>query len=215
MLHALYRAAPIAVLLGCSGTTSSTGTIATTLVTVRPELFMGSVRCRSGELRSYVVTLTDVSSSPPVVLPSSTGLFAGSLAPVPCTQPVYFGVPRITAGVDYTGRIDGYDRDDLAAQSAGSPNLYAPAGEPVLPRWTTTCGSAGWGDDAGADADAADATMRLVFGKPTRVFDGVAVELAGCIPFATSEDGGGPDVSDAEDAEDTSDAEDASDGAEQ
>jgi hypothetical protein len=224
MPRPLAFATPIALLVGmagCTGTTTSTSTIATTLIAVRPELFVGSVRCRPGELRSYVVTLTDVSVSPPLVLPSSTGMSTPTgqagplLAPSPCTRPVFFGEPTaagasqatILSGHYYTGQIDGYDQDGVQAAQAGGRSLVTATGEAALPRWTTACGVAVMTQDAGADADAdadeAGAVARLLFGRPTLVVEGVSVDLGGCIPFTSSADAGaaetGPEAAPFED----------------
>jgi hypothetical protein len=206
MSRLLALATPIALLVGtagCTGTTTTTSTIATTLITIRPELFVGAVRCRPGELRSYVVTLVDVSVSPPLVLPSSTGLSVAtgqvgpSLGPSPCTKVVYFGEPTaagateptIVAGHYYTGQIDGYDQEGLTAARAGDRTLVTATGDAVA-RWTTTCGVATPVSDAGTDADEAGSVARLLFGMPTLVVEGVSVDLAGCIPFSSSDDAG-------------------------
>lgn len=114
------------------------GYAATTTVSIEPETFLGDLACSStpGALRSHVVTLTDTTEDPRVfTLPSSP--------PASCVDGVGFRLtlPKHT----YTAVVDGYDLPPEALTPFGGPGsgsrhmLRADNGQPVKPRWTTTC----------------------------------------------------------------------------
>lgn len=114
------------------------GYAATTTVSIEPDIFIGDLSCSSnpGALRSYVVTLTDITESPRVfTLPSSP--------PVSCIDSVGFRLtlPEHT----YDVVVDGYDLPpDALTPFGGSGSgsrhmLRADNGQPIKPRWTTSC----------------------------------------------------------------------------
>jgi hypothetical protein len=141
---------------GCSATTDTTTTTSLfpTSLTIEPSTFLGAIACSNqpGALKSYVATLTDVTSPLPdgaFTLPSSP--------PTPCSQSVSFQYAQ--AGSQYTVAIDGYDVPAAAltpcgGEVAGSRYMLAATGTPsgtcaaaitagaplVQPRWTTGCG---------------------------------------------------------------------------
>src|SRR4051812_40761063 len=102
---------------GCvtDATSSDTSTTTTALLSVDPNTFRGTVQCRPGELRRYVVSLHDVAlgANPDVVVAVS--------GPVPCTQIASFtdallsdaNLTALVVGHPYIARIDGYDVDEL------------------------------------------------------------------------------------------------------
>jgi hypothetical protein len=205
--------AALAPAAGCflSTDTSNTTTTSPTLLTVDPLSFRGGVRCTEGELRQYAVTLTDVTPpldgfEQPVPFPVTSGL-------IPCNEPVLFAGGRhlvdagrpLEIGHYYVARIDGYDTDDVELVEADAGIMVArriSTKEPVLPRWTTTCGepfSAGADDGGqpaqdGADADAGSSAGRNPFRRPTLIMDSIDIRLQGCIPFDRS---GSPPPADA------------------
>jgi hypothetical protein len=197
--------AVIAPTAGCFLSTDSTNTTTTspTLLTVDPLEFRGPVRCTEGELRLYSVTLTDVTPpllgfEPPVPFPARSGL-------VPCNEPVLFAGGRhlidagrpLEIGHYYVAAIDGYDTDDIELVEADSG---APAArristkEPLLPRWTTTCGEpiasstadSGQPDSSDAAADAGSTAHQNPYRRPTLIVDSVQTRLQGCLPFDRS-----------------------------
>ena len=106
-----------------------------TLIAVAPADFLGNVPCTetAGAMRRYSATVYDVSVDPPLEyfpLPSSNL--------IPCLQAVAFSF--VVPDHEYVARIQGYDRDDLSKQSAGSPHAVGDDGQVVAPRWTTECG---------------------------------------------------------------------------
>jgi len=106
-------------------------------------------------MRRYSATVYDVSVDPPLEyfpLPSSDL--------IPCLQAVAFAF--VVPDHEYVARVQGYDRDDLSKQSAGSPHAVGDDGQVVAPRWTTECGQfvtdlgaagAGGSPDANQDDD--------------------------------------------------------------
>lgn len=182
-----------AMLCACTGSSSST-VAAPTLITAHPEVFTGDVRCRTGQLTAYVVSLQDtLSDAAPFTLVS---------LPTSCTTSVSFASPPLIIGHEYTATIEGYDipldqisiavndnvypstgrgygitGTDLAAATAGARELIqSGTGTTVIPRWATTCGRLPSGTDGGAHA--------LL--TPTPVIQYLDSELLGCIPFSSS-----------------------------
>jgi hypothetical protein len=196
------RVALLAPAAGCFLSTDTTNTTTTspTLLTVDPSSFLGPVRCAEGELRLYSVTLTDVTPplpgfEPPIPFPVTSGL-------VPCNEPVMFAGGRqlidagrpLEIGHYYVARIDGYDTDDieLVVLDAGVTTARRiSTKEPVLPRWTTTCGEplSVAADDAGqdaqrhADVDGGSISSPNPFRRPTLIVDSIGIRLQGCLPF--------------------------------
>ncbi len=172
---------------GCLDDSSSVAAIASpALLTADPTTFRGTLRCGAPELAKYVVTLTDVSASPPTVLPSSL--------PVPCANIASFRAPPLAVSHFYTGAIDGYDRDDIRPEAAGSRTMLGDAtNETVAPKWTTTCGELPPSvvQDGAAPSDAAlpdadfDAFNPLRF--PTQVLGATDVILRGCVALQAAE----------------------------
>ena len=164
-----------------------------TLLTVDPRFFRGGLLCGAPGLESYVVTLTDVTTSRHIDLAPS-GL-AG------CTQIVSFSskgaAPAVEPGHYYIARIDGYDRADLHQLPAPSA-VVDPAEMPVAPRWSTTCGEATPESSVAGDASlpridgaAAGNPLRL----PTLVQTNLEAFLLGCLPLTpVANDGGDPDA---------------------
>jgi hypothetical protein len=156
---------------GCFDNSSSVVGVPTrSLLTVDPDVFLGSVRCSPTELRKYVVTLKTVSIATD---PEHSSL------PTDCTNRVSFAAPPLLRDVDYAAFIDGYDRDDIVPeidnQATGDRNVKDPAtNERVLPRWTTECGEP---NDAGPVPDGSPALSR------TRLFGATEVFLHGCLPL--------------------------------
>jgi len=190
---------------GCflSTDTSNTTVTSPTLLTVDPSTFQDGVRCAPDEWRLYSVTLTDVTPplagfEPPIPVPTTSGL-------IPCNEPVMFagGNDQLDAGRPleighfYIAKIDGYDTEDveLVAVDAG---IMAPrrisSKQPLLPRWTTTCGDpfppsiadAGAPAQDGATTDGAAAVGINQLRRPTFVADSVSIRLQGCVPFDRS-----------------------------
>lgn len=164
MFRCIAVQAAIAVVLaaataGCSTDLSSSTTSGTTSITtsssnalvflkVVPGAFLGTVPCSNAEgaLRSYVVTLVDVTT------PHQPFTFASSL-PTPCSQEVRFD--DVIAGHAYAAEIDGYalDADEICpigcvvdgnqvpdANLSGTRHMQDLAGNQVEPRWITACG---------------------------------------------------------------------------
>ena len=178
------------MVVGCVDDSSSAlGYGTTTLLSVDPATFLGSVRCGAPELRKFVVTVYDVTTG-------TRGRVATSAA-TDCTTPASFATPIIIAERFYSADIDGFDRDDVVVGSetdpvSGLPQVVDPATmQPVLPRWTTTCGEAPWQTDATTLADGG--TNRLRF--PTKTSYSVEVVMHPCLPFRTVDrpDGGSSD----------------------
>lgn len=204
--RSLFAALGTAVALtsiGCFDTSSNvTSGEYPTILTVDPALFRGLLPCGAPGLVSYVATLTDLNERS--VLPSTK--------PVACYQVISFGEPRIAIGHQYIGAIDGYDREGIEPESAGSRTMVdSVTKDVVLPRWSTTCGDSrvvvgdGGSDaeadaappslwsqqgDAGADADAAAPYNYLR--APTQVLWKEEVILRGCYPLGSVL---GPDAS--------------------
>jgi hypothetical protein len=149
---------PVGLLLllaaSCSSTTDTTLTVVNvpTSLTIDPSSFLGSVACSNqpGALKSYVVTLREITVGKPAVELASS-------PPIPCSQPMSFRY--VLSGHDYTVAIDGYDVPASAlvpCGGSGSGSRYmipAPgipnstcadtlvAGKvPVAPRFSTRCG---------------------------------------------------------------------------
>ncbi|MCC6216638.1 MAG: hypothetical protein IT376_17385 [Polyangiaceae bacterium] len=122
----------------------STGEATPTLVAVAPDDFLGDVPCTAaaGGMQAYVATLSEVSGDL-----DGAGEFAlPSSAPQPCARTIAFGF--VVPGLQYVADLDGYDRADLTPLAPGSRVLIDPAGQPVAPRWTTSCGRGGDREDA-------------------------------------------------------------------
>jgi len=175
---AVLAAAPIA---GCLDDSSTVAAIASpALLTADPTTFRGTLRCGAPELAKYVVTLTEVSASPPALLPSSL--------PVPCTTVASFEATSngpIKVGSFYTAAIDGYDRDDIHPQESGSRTMLDATNEVVAQRWTTTCGELP--PPAAQDADVLEGGEADVgldefnpLRYPTQVLGATDVILRGC-----------------------------------
>ncbi len=144
--------------LACSGasaclTTTSTdsGSIAPTQITLRPEAFAGNLPCSKlpGSWKTWVATLTDVTDRDhPFTL--------GSSYPTSCSMPVSFAF--VIEGHRYHARVDAYDRDDIVPYGppgSGSPHMIDPAtGMDVSPRWTASCPAEGAPTDPQQEADA-------------------------------------------------------------
>jgi hypothetical protein len=193
---ALLLATTAVLSAGCFDT-SSTITTADypTRLTVDPVLFRGSLQCGAPGLARYVVTLTDVSVSPPRQLPASV--------PVACQNHLSFGEPAVlgdenSAGVEhahyYTATVDGYNRDDVVPAGLGSRDMLDPSsGEVVVPTWMTTCGevrSSPPDVDADVDADfgAVEDGSRPYnsLRYPTRALSKAEVILHGCLPLSAT-----------------------------
>lgn len=99
-----------------------------------------------GAMRSYIATLHDVSVDPPL-----QGFALPSSKLIPCQQDVGFSFVAIEH--EYVARVQGYDRDDLRPQAAGSPNAVDSDGRVVAPRWTTECGQLPNGAAGAANSD--------------------------------------------------------------
>jgi hypothetical protein len=138
---------------GCSNpAASSSGVTHPTLIEIAPEQFTGEVPCAAGGdqpgLKRYVATLIDPNESNGAGGASSDdGAAAGaanandfalpSSAPTSCLAGVGFGF--IVPGRHYFARIQGYDRDDVAARAPGSPLMVDGDGKAAAPRWTAEC----------------------------------------------------------------------------
>jgi len=157
MLRAIGILAVSCLIVGCDSSSGTLGSVAVpTLLTVDPATFRGAIGCGPGGLQMYVVALTDVTDPS---LPSPVAVSA----PATCPNPTSFGLQPIQIDHSYTAEIDGYDRADLTPSGPGSRALLDPQGNPVAPRWRTTCGiaptatsapavSSDAGGDSGADA---------------------------------------------------------------
>jgi hypothetical protein len=133
--------------IGCIDDSSSIPTtIVPNLVTADPTTFLGATQC-GPEVRSYVVTLYDVTRGARVPVATSP--------PTTCTRQTSFGSSVIAYGHAYVADIDGYDRDDLVpdtSPNAEPRNLVDPVTlQRVAMRWTTTCGERPGPSDAGPD----------------------------------------------------------------
>ncbi len=147
-----FAAASLLVLvcwpIGCIDDSSTIPTtIVPNLVTADPTTFLGAARCGS-DVRSYVVTLYDVTSGTRARVATST--------PTECTRQTSFGAAVISYRHAYVADIDGYDRDDLVpdtSANAGPGDLVDPVTlQRVAKRWATTCGER----PVPADAELAD-----------------------------------------------------------
>ncbi len=124
---------------GC--TEGSTGDVfqpSPTMVVANPAEFPGNVPCvdAPGAMRSYVVTLTDVTPEDDTDRPRDPPRTTDGA--VPCEQAVGFGDVEIHHL--YAAEIFAFDRADLIPEEPSSPTLLDPETfEPVEPRWTTTC----------------------------------------------------------------------------
>jgi hypothetical protein len=203
LARAACVAAPVLATGGClSGSSTLPATATLTMITVDPAAFVGSATCGT-RLRRYVVTLTDVTDG-------SRSFF--SSAPTPCTELVSFtertsaplappGI-SVVVGDSYIGTIDGYDRDDISSDPSSDAGfartVVDDAGQPVLPRWTTTCGqpAATSASDASDEGGAAPVGNPLL--APVQAKASTEVFLLGCIPFtdALPEPDGGADATD-------------------
>jgi hypothetical protein len=164
------------------GDTNTTTVLVTpTLITLDPGQFRGALSCTdAGPLHRYVATLYDESVSPRFALPSS--------GPVPCSAPVSFAY--VVPGHVYSAEIQAYDDADLVplgGDGSGSPRmLKRSSGEPVTPRWTTSCGEVA--ADAGAPSvDAAtDGGPVGTPRGPTLSVAYVNVTIDTCLPLAST-----------------------------
>jgi hypothetical protein len=197
---AAWLAAMAVATSGClAGSTSLTATATLTMITADPTAFIGSATCGT-RLKTYVVTITDVTHGLPIASYSS--------GPTACTNLVSFAGPTpgtsnigvLIVGDSYIAAIDGYDRDDIKPKVDGFPDMIAANDPmlPVVPRWTTTCGRAPGTAEAGADAaDESGAAANPLF-APVQAKASTEVFLLGCIPFSdsVSEPDGGADATD-------------------
>ncbi len=136
------------LLIGCtlalcacnrSDTESSSLTHVTRIV-VSPEEFLGDVSCGlPGGMQAYQATLYDVTEGldRAFQLPSSLV--------VSCSSNVNF--ERVVEGNRYIATIVGFDVTGYQSQNPGSPIVVDQDGQPVTPRWSTTC----WGTDESRD----------------------------------------------------------------
>lgn len=104
-------------------------------IAVDPLEFLGGTPCADaqGAMRSYVATVTDL----------ETGFVLASSPPVTCTLPV--GFEYVIEGHAYSAEVDGYEQAaaDLVPFGgvfSGSRTMLGDDGEPVSPRWSTSCG---------------------------------------------------------------------------
>lgn len=134
-----------------------------TLVAVAPDDFLGEIPCApaAGGMQTYVATLSEVSGD----LDGAGEFTLPSSEPLGCTRTVAFGF--VVPGLAYVADVDGYDRADLRPLAPGSRVLLGPDGQPVAPRWTTSCGRG---------AERTEATLSL----PNRT-----VRVTRCEPLAT------------------------------
>lgn len=128
------------VLLACSGGTGPRGQIQVpTRMVVQPQDFLGSVPCVAapGAMRSYQVTLLDVTEDLPG--PQSEPFALPTSSVVPCEVPV--GFQFVVPGHRYVARVAAFDLDpsELSQPSPGYPAVVDASGRVVAPRWTTTC----------------------------------------------------------------------------
>jgi hypothetical protein len=178
LAFALLATALLPSLCGASACGSSTGATTTltpvTSVVVDPVEFLDGVACldQPGAMRRYVATLVDVSTfshlRPPLPIDH---LELPSSAPTPCFLAVEF--QRVTIGREYVAHVEGYDRDDIAALSPGSPIMVdRVSGAFVPPRWQTWCGGrppslvggthdGGLSSDGGSSVDAGSAPTSI------------------------------------------------------
>lgn len=195
---AAWFAAMAVATSGClAGSTSLLTTTTVTMITADPTAFAGSANCGT-RLKTYVVTLTDVSHGAPGAQFSS--------APTACTNLVSFAGPMggtanvLILGDSYIAAIDGYDRDDIVPRLAGASEMVAASDNttPVLPRWRTTCGQLPGNIEAGTDAAEAGAASANPLFAPVQAKASTEVFLLGCIPFTdpVAEPDGGADAAD-------------------
>jgi hypothetical protein len=171
-------------LAGCSDSSNTLSTIATvTLVTADPLKFRGALQCGSRGLETYVVALFDTSQpSAPV----------GVSSPTACTNPTSFGQLPVVPGDHYVGAIDGYDRADIMPAAVSSRQMLDLSGNPVSPRFTTTCGEfpttgdASTGASDASEGGAGTPPSGNPLRAPTQALLATEVFLQGCLPLSES-----------------------------
>jgi hypothetical protein len=173
--------------VGCVDDSSSSLTYGTiTLLSVDPAAFVGSVRCGTPELRTYVVSLYDVTTGGRQRVATS-----GATS---CTTSTSFGTPIVAEERFYVADIDGYDRDDIVVSAqtdpdSGHPIVFDTANhEPVPARWTAACGEAPWITDATTSSDGGLSRVRFL----TKTSRSLEVVVHPCLPFRSTapSDGG-------------------------
>ena len=181
-----------ALATGCfGGGSSEPAPIQPTLVAVEPADFLGTVPCAPlpGALQSYVATFHDVSGDLDGVV-SPDGFALPSSGPVDCARRV--GTNRVIVGRRYAVDVQGYDRpscssgggdDCLRPLSPGLPLMVDARGEPVSPRWTSSCGRQATVDpsgDAGSTTGVRAAENTTVLVRPcTLLGDATTAEAGG------------------------------------
>ncbi len=153
---------------GCSDPATALTTVLYTDIYVDPASFQGSVVCSQlpGALRSYVVTLYDLTQSGPDASSTAGGFPLASTPPTDCALQAAVGA--VVPGDFYVGQVDGYDlpacspqlevdgapRENcivplgapplgpytLAALATGARTMVDTTGAIVAPRWTSSCG---------------------------------------------------------------------------
>ncbi len=193
----------------CSSSSGSAEVVQSTLITVTPTSFKGTVACgpNEGAWKVYVATLADVTDpKAPVRLASSM--------PVACGMPVSFAF--VIPGHKYAASIQGYDREDITpyggASSGSQLMVDRTSNADVVARWATTCGpwpqsndtapvvqadagssDASAIDDSGLGSDGADASAISATGAstdggvlphdPTIAFTTTNVHVQNCLPL--------------------------------
>jgi hypothetical protein len=164
--------------VGCVDDSSSSLTYGTTtLLSADPATFVGSIRCGTPELRTYVVTLYDVTTG--------TRQRVATSSITACTTSTSFGTPIIAEERFYVADIDGYDRDDIVVGSETDPDsgrstvVDTATHEPVAARWTAACGEAPWLTDATTSSDGGPSRVRF----PTKTSRSLEVVVHPCLPF--------------------------------
>jgi len=127
----------------CDDLETGTATfVVPTEVAVHPDDFRGDVGCGvfTGSMKSFVVTLHTYDDANDI-----TPFTIGSTVPTPCSLIAGFR-QMIVAGQLYTAEVDAYDvpvsqLTPFGGSSSGARQMRdAETGEPVAPRWTTSCG---------------------------------------------------------------------------
>ncbi|MBM4358489.1 MAG: hypothetical protein FJ096_10320 [Deltaproteobacteria bacterium] len=145
MAGGLLGASLLAACATDAGSSSGVG-ISPTEVIVRPGDFLIGASCgpSPGSMRSYVVSLfayDDEDDTTAFPLPASRA--------TPCS--LTFGMRTlVVAGKRYVAEIDGYEEEastlsPAGGASGGSRVMLDGEGNPVTPRWTSRCGTAGAG----------------------------------------------------------------------
>jgi hypothetical protein len=190
--------AAVASLVACENPSTSSSFTPYTALYVDPSDFRGGVSCSAdeGAMKSYVVTLQDVSSNDP-----DDVLIVASSPPTTCSAPAIFS--QVTPGNFYVAAIDAYELPPCPFNRYDVTNCLVPAGgwgsgarlmvrsdgagipaasAYVPPTWSTRCGRLPEASETGAGGSTSPFYRYDPLGPSEAVFQ-TAARMGGCEPL--------------------------------